>query len=92
MVLNFKKSVANNAYSKGEGMFFYYLFFCQGNLPSNSTCKEVLKIVRTSTISPKIVTDLKVGSVETVKIISAAIRTSNPNRIDFPIVCLSFSN
>ena len=36
------------------------------------------------------VTDLKVGSVETVKIISAAIRTSRPKRIDFPIDCLIF--
>jgi hypothetical protein len=43
-------------------------------------------------MSPRIETDLNVGSVETVAIISAAIRISSPKRIDFPRVCLRFPN
>src|SRR5437667_4959626 len=57
---------------------------CQGNSPLISTSSDQLRNVRTSTISPSTPTLVKVGSMTTLRMISAAIRSSSPTTIDLP--------
>src|SRR6266516_1416282 len=57
---------------------------CQGHSPLISTSSDQLKNVRTSTISPSTPTLTKVGSMATLRMMSAATRSSNPSTIDLP--------
>src|SRR5438105_2742577 len=57
---------------------------CQGHSPLISTSSDQLRNVRTSTISPSTPTLVKVGSMTTLRMISAAIRISSPTTIDLP--------
>src|SRR5579883_1693038 len=56
----------------------------QGHIPLISTSSDQLKKVRTSTMSPNTPTVRNVGSMATVRTMSAATSSSSPIRIAFP--------
>jgi hypothetical protein len=60
---------------------------CQGHFPVSSTSRLKLKNVRTSTIPARVATDTSVGLTATVRMMSAAMRSSRPSKIARPASC-----
>src|SRR6476661_5943595 len=61
--------------------------FCQGHRPVISNSREKLRNVRMTTITARTPTLVKVGVTATVRMMSAATRSSRPRRMDRPSNC-----
>ena len=60
------------------------MYFCHGQRPVISTSSEKLKKVRMTTMPPSTATLVRVGLAATVRMMSPATRSSNPNKIVRP--------
>lgn len=89
----------NQSKSLEKRLYFFIIFFftfCQGNLCSISTQRDIERKVRIRIIRPRLVTLESVSSVVTVLTISTAMRISSQRSIARPIssricvyICLS---
>jgi hypothetical protein len=61
--------------------------FCHGHRPVISSSKEKLRKVRISTMMARTPTLSNVGVTATVRMMSAATRSSRPSRMDLPSSC-----